>query len=41
MIEVTSRDNEASSIESYHPPRFINRKNIKEVKRNEGEHGKP
>ena len=27
--------------ESYHPPRFMRRKNIKEVKVNEGGHGKP
>ena len=38
---MTSRDYEASFIESYHPPRFMSRKIIKEVKGNEGEHGKP
>ena len=41
MTELTSRDHEASFIESYHPPRLMSRKVIKEVKGNEGEHGKP
>ena len=41
MSEVTSRDHEAPFIESYHPPRFISRKFIKEVNGNEGGHGKP
>ena len=41
MTEVTSRDNEASFIESYHPPRFMSRKIIKEVNGNERGHGKP
>ena len=41
MTEVTSHDHEASFIESYHPPRFMGRKYIKEVNGNEGEHGKP
>ena len=40
MNEVTPHNHEASFIESYHPPRFMSRKNIKEVKGNEGEHGK-
>ena len=40
MTEVTSRDHEASFIESYHPPRFMSRKFI-EVNGNEGGHGKP
>ena len=39
--EVTSHDHEASFIESYHPPRFMSRKFIKEVNGNEGGHGKP
>ena len=34
ITEVTSRDHEASFIESYHPTRFMSRKNIKEVKGN-------
>ena len=34
--EVTSHDHEASFIESYHPPRFMSRKFIKEVSGNEG-----
>ena len=41
ITEVTSRDHEASFIENYHPPRFIIRKMIKEVKGNEGGQGKP
>ena len=41
MTEVTSRDHEASFIESYHPPRFMSRIFIKEVNGNEGGHGKP
>ena len=41
MAEVTSRDHEASFTESQHPPRFMSRKIIKEVKGNEGGHGKP
>ena len=41
MTEVTSRDHEASFIESYHPPRFMSRKFIKEVNGNEEGHGKP
>ena len=40
MTEVASRDHKASFIESYHPPRFMSRTNIKEVKGNEGGHGK-
>ena len=41
MTEVMSHDHEASFIESYHPPRFMSRKNINKVKGNEGGHGKP
>ena len=41
MTEVMSRNHEASFIESYHPPRFMSRKFIKEVNENEGGHGKP
>ena len=41
ITEVTSRDHEASFIESYHATRFMSRKNIKELKGNEGDHGKP
>ena len=41
MTEVTSRDHKVSFIESYHPPRFMSRKNMKEVKGSEGGHGKP
>ena len=41
MTEVTSRDHEASFIESYHPPRLMSRKIIKEVKGNVGGQGKP
>ena len=40
MTEVTSRYHEASFIETYHPPRFMSRKFIKEVNGNEGGHGK-
>ena len=40
MTEVTSRDHEASFIESYHPPRFMSRTFIKKVNGNEGGHGK-
>ena len=32
MTEVTSRDHETSSIESYHPLRFMSRKNKKRSK---------
>ena len=36
MTKVTSGDHDASFIESYRPPRYISRKNMKEVKGNEG-----
>ena len=41
MTEVTSRDHEASFTKSYHPPKFMSRKFIKEVNGNEEGHGKP
>ena len=41
MTEVTSRDYEAYFIASYHPPRFMNIKSIKEVNGNEEGQGKP
>ena len=41
MTEVTLREHEASFIESYHPPRFMSIKFMKEVNGNEGGYGKP
>ena len=41
MAEMTSREHEASFIESYHPPRFMSKKFMKEVNGNEGGNGKP
>ena len=41
MTEVAPRDHEISFIQSYHPPRYMTRTNIKEGKGNEGGHRKP
>ena len=41
MTEVTSRDHEISFIQSYHPPIYMTRTNIKEDKGNEGGYLKP